>query len=122
MTLRSQKRNTVEELVSADLETPLGGNNQNVYSVAGTSKSSKVQTETLKEIKSLLRKEILSDLTEILAENQTEMLKLIAPVAKKQITLTNPYESESESKNVPAAATSTPVKSKTTATTLKLLR
>ena len=77
MTLRSQKRNTVEELV--------GGNNQNVNSVAGTSKSSKVQTETLKEIKSLLRKEILSDLTKILAENQTEMLKLIAPVAKNRL-------------------------------------
>ena len=63
-------------------------------------------------------KEILSDLTKIIAENQKEMLKLMAPVAKKQ-TLTVPEESDSESENVPPTVTSTPVKSKTTATTLK---
>ena len=49
------------------------------------------------------------------------MLKLIAPVAKKQATLTVSEKSDSESKNVPPTVTSTPVKSKTTATTLKTI-
>ena len=66
-------------------------------------------------IKSTLRKEILSDPTKILAENQKEMLKWMAPVAKKKHTLTVPEESDSESENVPPTVTSTPVKSKTTA-------
>ena len=48
MTTRSQKRKAVEELVSADLETPLSWNNRNVNPVAGTRKSPKVQTENLK--------------------------------------------------------------------------
>ena len=43
------------------------------------------------------------------------MLRLIAPVAKKQITLTVLEESDSESENIPLAVTSTPGK-------LKLLR
>ena len=80
----------------------------------GTSKSPKVHTENLEEMKSTLRKEIMSDLTKILAENQKEMFKLIAPVAKKQPALTVPEETDSESENVPATATSTPVKTKTT--------
>ena len=37
--------------------------------------------------KSTLTKEILSDLTKILAENQKEVLKLITPAAKKQTVL-----------------------------------
>ena len=43
----------------------------------------------------------------------------MAPVARKQTTLTVPEESDSESENVPPTVTSTPVKSKTTAITLK---
>ena len=43
----------------------------------------------------------------------------MAPVAEKQTTLTAPEESDSESQNVPPTVVSTPVKSKTTATTLK---
>ena len=38
---------------------------------------------------------------------------------KNQTTLTVPEESDSESENVPPTVTSTPVKSKTTAATLK---
>ena len=60
-TTRSQKRKTVvkrEELVFVDQETPLSENNQTKNPVVGTSKSPKVRTEK-------------------------EMLKLIAPVAKK---------------------------------------
>ena len=44
------------------------------------------------------------------------MLKLIAPVARKQTALIVPDETDSESETVPATATFTPVKSKTTAT------
>ena len=58
----------------------------------------------------------MSDLTKILAENQKEMLKLIAPMTKKQIALTIPEETDSESENVPATATSATIKTKTTAT------
>ena len=78
MTTRSQKRKAVEELVSAETETPIAGSSQNVNPV-GTSKSPNVHTENLEEMKSALRKEIMSDLTKVLAENQNEMLKLIAP-------------------------------------------
>ena len=61
----------------------------------------------------------MSDPTKILAENQKEMLKLIALVTKKQTALTIPEETDSESENVPATATSTPIKTKSTATTHK---
>ena len=43
----------------------------------------------------------------------------MAPVAKKQSTLTVPEESDSESENVPPTVTSTPVKSEATVITLK---
>ena len=86
MTTRSQKRKA-EDLVSAEIETPLVGNIQNIKTVVGTSKSPRVQTENLEEMKSVLRKEIMSDLAKILAENQREILKLIAPVAKKTSSL-----------------------------------
>ena len=62
----------------------------------------------LEEIKSTLRKEIMSGLAKILAENPKEMLKLVAPVAKKQTALVVPDETDSEPENVPATATSTP--------------
>ena len=72
-TTKSQKWKAVEELVSVDQETSLSGNNESKNPVAGTSKSPKVRTENLEELKSTLRKKILSDLTKILAENQKEM-------------------------------------------------
>ena len=97
----------------------MSGNNQSENPLAGTIKSPKVPTENLEEIKSTLREAIVSDLTNILAEKQKEMFKLKALVVKKQATLTAPEESVSESENVPSAVTSTPVKAKTTATTLK---
>ena len=70
MTTRSQKRKAVEELVSTEMETPIPETYQNLNPVAGTSKSPRVLAENLEEIKSSLRKEIMSDLTKILAENQ----------------------------------------------------
>ena len=120
MTTRSQKRKAVEELVFTEMETPIPGTNQNLNPVAGTSKSPRVLAENLEEIKSSLRKEIMSDLTKILAENQKEMLKLIAPPVKKQTIITATEETDSESENIPENATSTPIKNKTTATNRKI--
>ena len=62
----------------------------------------------------------MSDLTKILAENQKEMLKLIAPTSKKQTIITATEETDSESENVPENATSTPIKTKPSATTRKI--
>ena len=120
MTTRSQKRKAVEELVSTEIETPIPGTSQNLNLVAGTSKSPRVLTENLEEIKSSLRKEIMSDLTKILAENQKKMLKLIAPTSKNQTIITATEETDSEYENVPENATSTPIKTKTNATTRKI--
>ena len=120
MTTRRRERKAVEELVSTEIETPMPETSQNSNPVAGTSKSPRVLTENLEEIKSLLRKEIMSDLTKILAENQKEMLKLIAPPVKKQTIIAATEETDSESENIPENATSTPIKKKTTATTRKI--
>ena len=122
MTTESQKRKSGEELVSTEIETPLPENSQNLNPVAGTSKSPRVLTESLEEIKSSLRKEIMSDLTKILAENQKEVLTLIAPTTRKQTVITASDETDSESENVPENATSTPFKTKTTATTHETTR
>ena len=83
MTTRCQKGKAVEQLVSAELETPIVENNRSENLVAGPSKHPRVHPENLDEIKSSLRKEIMSDLSKILYENQREMLKLIAPTVKK---------------------------------------
>ena len=55
----------------------------------------------------------MSDLTKILAENQKEMLKLIAPVVKTPATQ-NLENSDSEPKNVLPNTTSTSIKTKAT--------
>ena len=62
----------------------------------------------------------MSDLTKILAENRKEMLKLKAPTSKKQTITTATEETGAESENVPENATSTPIRTKTTATTRKI--
>ena len=87
MSTRSQKRKDVAELVSGESEVSTAGNNQTESYVAGPSKSLKIQSAKLDEIKTSLRKEITSNLTKILAENQTEMFKLTAPAVKKPVTL-----------------------------------
>ena len=120
MTTRSQKRKAIEELVSTEIETPIPEANQNLNPVAGTSKSPRILTENLEEIRSSLRREIMSDLTKILAENQKEMLKLIAPVTKKHAEARASEETDSDPENIPENATSTPIKTKTTATTRKI--
>ena len=81
--------------------------------VTSSSKVPRIEPEGLAEIKTSLRKEIMSDLTKILAENQKEMLKLIAPLNKKQTVHVNTQDSDSEPENISVARTSTPVKTHT---------
>ena len=119
MTTRSQKRKAAEELISTEIETSLPENTPSVNPVAGTSKSPKITSDNLEEIKSSLRKEIMSDLTKILAENQKEMLKLIAPTTKKQHAIRSAEESDSDPDDIPENATSTPIRNRTTATASK---
>ena len=120
MTIRSQKRKAFEELVSAEIVTPMPECNQNSNPIAGTSKSPRVTAENLEEIKSSLRNKIMLDLTKILAENQKKMLRLIAATTKKQTAVRATEETDSDSENIPANATSTPVKTKTTTTASKI--
>ena len=96
MTTRSQKRKAAEELISTEIETPLPENTTGENPIVGTSKSPKVTTDSLENIKSVLRKEIMSDLTKILAENQKETLKLIAPTVRKQTVLRSTEDSDSD--------------------------
>ena len=98
MTTRSRKRKAAEDLVSTEIETPLPEISQNENPVAGTSKSPRIISENLKGIKTTLRKEIMTDLTRILVENQKEMLKLIAPVTRKQAIIRTSEETDSDSK------------------------
>ena len=77
MTTRRQKIKAVVELTSREFEAPIAENVQPEKLVAGPSKSPKIQAEKFDEIKTSLRKEIMSDLTKILAENKKKMLKLI---------------------------------------------
>ena len=110
MTTRSQKRKAVAELVSGDFETSVTENFPPETLVASSSKIPRIEPEGLAEIKTSLRKEIMSDLTKILAEKQKEMLKLIAPLNKKQTVHMNVHDSDSETENVSVARTSTPVR------------
>ena len=113
MTTGSQKRKAVAEVFSGEFETPTVENNQSQKLIAGPSKSPRVQPENLEEIKTSSRKEIMSDLAKILAENQKEMMKLIAPMAKKSSAHQNVQDSDSETENISVARTSTPVKTNT---------
>ena len=113
MTTRSQKRKAVAELVSGDFEASLAENISTENIIASSSKNPRLELKNLKEIKTTLRKEIMSDLTKILAENQKEMFKLIAPLNKKQTVHLNVQDSDSEPENVSVTRTSTPVKTHT---------
>ena len=65
MTTRSKKRKAVAELVSGEFEASLAENNQPENLIAGPSKSPRVEPEKLDEMKTSLRKEIMSDITKI---------------------------------------------------------
>ena len=110
ITTRSQKKRAVARLLSGDFEASVNENIPSEDLIAGPSKTLRIEPENLDEIKTSLRKEILSDLSKILAENQTEMLKLIAPLCRKRSVCTNDQDTDSESENISVARTSTPVK------------
>ena len=113
MTTRSQKRKAVAELVSGDFEASLTENNPTENLIPSSSKNPRLELENLEEIKTTLRKEIMTDLTKILAENQKEMLKLIAPANKKRSVSSNIQDSDSDQENISVTRTSTPVKTQT---------
>ena len=110
MTTRSQKRKAVAELASGDFEASIAENNPAENLIPSTSKNPRLELENLEEIKTTLRKEIMFDLTKILAENQKEMLKLIAPAGKKRPISSNTQDSDSDQENISVTRTSTPVK------------
>ena len=112
MTTRSRKRKAVAELASGEFEASVAASSQPENLVAGPGESPKSQTEKLDGIKASLRKEKLSDMTKILAENQKEMLKLIASVIKKLVIHQNVEDSDSETENNHPTSTSTPINSK----------
>ena len=105
-------------MVSGEFETSEPENIPSGDLIASSSKAHKTEPENLDAIKTSLRKEILADLTKILAENQKEMFKLIAPSSEKRPISTDDQESDSEPENISVARTSTPVKT-TTATSPK---
>ena len=108
---RSQKRKAVADLVSGEFEGSVAKNSLPENLVAGLSKTLSVEPENLDEMKTSLRKEIMSDLAEISAENQKEILKLMAPSNKKRPARLDDQDSDSEPENISVARTATPVKS-----------
>ena len=118
MTTRGQKRRAIAELGSGEFETTETENIPSEDLIASSSKVARTAPENLYEIKTSLRKEIQADLTKILAENQKEMLKLIAPLNKKRPISANVQDSDSEPEDISVARTSTPVKT-ITATSFK---
>ena len=113
MTTRSQKRRAIAELVSGEFETSGTENIPPGDLIAISSKVAGDEPENLDEIKTSLRKDILADITKILAENQKEMLKLIAPLSKIRPISVNVQDSDSQPEDVFVARTSTPVKTMT---------
>ena len=103
MTTRSQKRKAVAELISWEFETSVTENNQPENLIAGPSKFPRIQPNNLEEMRTSLRKEIMSDLGKILVENQKEMMKLVAPIAKKSSVHQNAQDSDSEIENISVA-------------------
>ena len=68
MTTSSQKREATVEPTPASLKTPLVENSQVGDLIPGLRKIPRAHSENLDNIRSSLRKEIMSDLTKILAE------------------------------------------------------
>ena len=113
MTTRSQKRNAVAELVFGQFEASVAENSRSENLIAGPGQTFRVEPENLDEIKTSSRKKIMSDLTKTIAENQKEMLKLIAPLNRKLPVHLNERDSDSEPEKTSVARTSTPVKTNT---------
>ena len=102
------------EVASGELEASSAEIYQVESCVASTSKSPRIQTENLDEIKTCLRREIMADLTKILAKNQKQMLELITPALRKNNIIQNLDNSASEAENIRSNTTSTPIKTKAT--------
>ena len=85
MTTRCQKRKALAELDSGKFETSVTENIHPENLIADPRKSPRVQPESLEEIETSLRKEVMSDLAKMLAENQKEMMKRVAPLAKNHL-------------------------------------
>ena len=119
MTTRSRKRKAAAELVSG-FEASVAESSQTENLKAGPRKSLKIQAEKLDEIKTSpifkIRRyhQTMSDLTKILARNQKELFKLIAPNVKISTIPQKLADSNSETENTHTASTSTPIKSKAT--------
>ena len=73
------------------------------FLVPDSSISPRVQPENLEVTKTNLRKEIMFDLAKLLAENQKEMIKLVAPITTKSSE--NSEDSDSETENISVAQT-----------------
>ena len=115
MTTRSQQRKAVAELSSGEFEASVTENSQPGNNlVAGHSKSPKILVQKLEEMKISLRNKIMTYLSKILAENQKEILRLIAPIIKKPTIHQNEEDSDFEAENNLPTSTSTPIKSKAT--------
>ena len=112
MSTRSQKREAVEVLVSVEFE-PTVDNSENIAleQVPGPSnlQSPKIRRENLDEIETSLSTEVMSGLAKILAENQKEVLRLIAPAVKRKNIPEVVSDTDSEAENIsPVVPTSTP--------------
>ena len=114
MTTRSQKRKATTEVASGQLEASFVETNQVENCVASTSKSPRIQTENLDEIKTCLKREIRADLTKILGKNQKQMLELITPAVRKPNAVQNLDNSDSETETLLPNPTSFPIKTKAT--------
>ena len=68
MTTKSQKRKAVADLASGDFETFIAENNTTENLVAGPSKNPRIEPENLEEIKTSLRREIMTDLLKSLSK------------------------------------------------------
>ena len=97
------------EVASGEIEISSNEVHQLENCVASTSKSPKIQTEYLYEIKTCLRRKIMADLTKILAENQKQMLEVITTVRKTSV-VQNLDNSDPENENVLPNTTSTSMK------------
>ena len=113
MTFRSQKRKAVEKIVSGEFETPVTEDSQPENRISGLVNPVE-QPENLEEMKKYLRKQLMSDLGKIFAQNQKERMKPVAPIDKKSSAHQNAQDADSETENISVARTSTPVKTNTT--------
>ena len=69
MKTRCQKKRAVAQLVSGDFEASVNESIPSEDLIAGPSKTPRIEPLNLDEKKTSLRKDILSDLSNILAEN-----------------------------------------------------